>query len=127
MHFISLGQSLFVRRRKCLLRCSLLVFIFMTFYICRFLIHHDNSVVYKYRFPSEVVLPKEISTEDRLRLLLNCFDRPYITETVKRGDFWVLKNYIRSDHGAVKCHKSITYVTHADYTYLDNVIPVLER
>jgi hypothetical protein len=27
----------------------------------------------------------------------------------------------------LKCYETITYTTHADYTFLDNLIPLLER
>lgn len=65
--------------------------------------------------------------EDRLRALMKCNDKEYVPETLQRGDFWVLKNYVRADHGELKCHESITYTTHADFTFLDNLIPLLER
>lgn len=78
---------------------------------------------------TETYLPtgddKELS--ERIKSILKCHDRDYNPETVQRGDFWVLKNYIRADHGELKCHETITYTTHADYTFLDNVIPLLER
>lgn len=65
--------------------------------------------------------------EDRLRSLMKCNDKEYVAETLQRGDFWVLKNYVRANHGELKCHESITYTTHADFTFLDNLIPLLER
>lgn len=65
--------------------------------------------------------------DDRLRALMKCNDKEYVPETLQRGDFWVLKNYVRADHGELKCHESITYTTHADFTFLDNLIPLLER
>lgn len=65
--------------------------------------------------------------EDRLRALMKCNDKEYVSETLQRGDFWVLKNYVRAEHGELKCHESITYTTHADFTFLDNLIPLLER
>lgn len=61
------------------------------------------------------------------RLLIHCHDKEYEPQTVQRGDFWVLKNYIRADHGELRCFQSVTYTTHADYTFLDNLIPLLER
>lgn len=61
------------------------------------------------------------------RLLIHCHDKEYESQTVQRGDFWVLKNYIRADHGELRCFQSVTYTTHADYTFLDNLIPLLER
>lgn len=67
------------------------------------------------------------ATLTRLRKLLACTDRPFQPQTVQRGDYWVLKNYVRAEHGAVPCHESITYTTHAGYEFLDNVLPLVER
>ena len=36
-----------------------------------------------------------------------------------------MKNYVRADY--VHCHDTITYTTHSDFTFLENVIPLLER
>lgn len=60
-------------------------------------------------------------------MLLNCHNKDYEPFVEQRGDFWVLKNYIRAEHGELKCYETITYTTHADYTFLDNLIPLLER
>ena len=61
------------------------------------------------------------------RSLLNCHDRDYEPYIGQRGDFWVMRNYIRAEHGDLRCHETITYTTHADYTFLDNLVPLLER
>ena len=76
---------------------------------------------------SYIVTGDEKDFDERLRSILKCYDKPYEPETLQRGDFWVLKNYVRAEHGDLKCHESITYTTHADYTFLDNLIPLLER
>lgn len=68
-----------------------------------------------------------IDFDVKLRSVLNCHDRDYEPYIGQRGDFWVLKNYVRAEHGELRCHESITYTTHADYTFLDNLIPLLER
>ncbi|XP_055600367.1 beta-1,4-glucuronyltransferase 1-like [Uranotaenia lowii] len=68
-----------------------------------------------------------IDLEMKLRSLLNCHDRDYEPYIGQRGDFWVLKNYVRAEHGELRCHETITYTTHADYTFLDNLIPLVER
>lgn len=60
-------------------------------------------------------------------MLLNCHDKDYDPYTVQRGDFWVLRNYVRADHGPLRCYETVTYTTHADYTFLDNLVPLLER
>ncbi|EDS41947.1 N-acetyl lactosaminide beta-1,3-N-acetyl glucosaminyl transferase [Culex quinquefasciatus] len=70
---------------------------------------------------------KSISLPYFHRSILNCHDRDYEPYIGQRGDFWVLKNYVRAEHGELRCHEAITYTTHADYTFLDNLIPLLER
>ncbi|XP_058988135.1 beta-1,4-glucuronyltransferase 1-like [Musca domestica] len=77
--------------------------------------------------PNYLVGGDEKDFDERLRSILKCHDKAYEAETLQRGDFWVLKNYVRAEHGELKCHESITYTTHADYTFLDNLIPLLER
>ncbi|CAH4017042.1 beta-1,4-glucuronyltransferase 1 [Pieris brassicae] len=62
-----------------------------------------------------------------LRTLLGCNDRDMLPQTEQRGEFWVLKNFIRADHGLLACHETITYTTHAGYEFLDNVHPLVER
>lgn len=68
-----------------------------------------------------------IDFDVKLRSIINCHDRDYEPYIGQRGDFWVLKNYVRAEHGELRCHETITYTTHADYTFLDNLIPLLER
>ncbi|CAG9783138.1 unnamed protein product [Diatraea saccharalis] len=67
------------------------------------------------------------STLARLRFLLGCNDRDFRPEYIQRGEYWVLKNYVRADHGTMLCHESITYTTHAGFEFLDNVQPLVER
>ncbi|XP_022223998.2 beta-1,4-glucuronyltransferase 1 [Drosophila obscura] len=59
--------------------------------------------------------------------LLNCKDREYKSENRLRRNFWVLENFIQADHGRMRCSSNVTYTTHADYRYLDNLVPLLER
>lgn len=49
-----------------------------------------------------------------------------MARTQQRGDYWVLYNYVKSDleHS---CEESVTYTTHADYSFLDNLLPLIER
>lgn len=74
-----------------------------------------------------MVTGDEKDFDERLRSLLKCHDHDYKPVTLQRGDFWVLQNYVRAEHGELKCHETITYTTHADYTFLDNLIPLLDR
>ncbi|KPI95549.1 hypothetical protein RR46_09008 [Papilio xuthus] len=67
------------------------------------------------------------ATLARLRTLLGCNEKDFLPQTIQRGDFWVLKNYVRADHGIILCHETITYTTHAGFEFLDNVQPLVER
>lgn len=44
----------------------------------------------------------------------------------QRGDYWVLYNYVQAEK-KFRCHETITYTTHADYSFMDNLLPLLER
>ncbi|CAG7642835.1 unnamed protein product, partial [Allacma fusca] len=44
----------------------------------------------------------------------------------QRGPFWVLYNYVKASR-QFACDESVTYTTHADYTFLDNLVPLLDR
>lgn len=67
------------------------------------------------------------ATLARLGSLLACTGREFLSQTMQRGEYWVLKNYVRADHGMVQCQESITYTTHAGFEFLDNVLPLVER
>ena len=43
-----------------------------------------------------------------------------------RNQYWVLYNYIRAAR-QFNCDETITYTTHGDLTFLDNLEPLLER
>lgn len=67
------------------------------------------------------------TTLARLRSLLACNEKDFVPKTNQRGEFWVLQNFVRADHGSVLCHETVTYTTHAGYEYFDNVVPLVER
>lgn len=67
------------------------------------------------------------TTLARLHALLNCHEKDFLPQYLQRGEYWVLKNYVRADHGMILCHESITYTTHAGFEFLDNVEPLVER
>jgi len=58
--------------------------------------------------------------------VVKCHDKNTDPRTAQRSDFWVLYNYIPATR-KFRCHESVTYTTHADYTFLDNLVPLLER
>ncbi|XP_028132839.1 beta-1,4-glucuronyltransferase 1 [Diabrotica virgifera virgifera] len=73
--------------------------------------------------PSSKAIPTIL---DRVREVTNCVDKPLVPKIQQRGDYWVLYNYIPAEVSH-RCHESITYTTHADYSFMDNLVPLLER
>lgn len=65
-------------------------------------------------------------TLKNLEDIMKCHDKSTDPRTAQRSDFWVLYNYIPATR-KFRCHESVTYTTHADYTFLDNLVPLLER
>ncbi|XP_077266157.1 beta-1,4-glucuronyltransferase 1 isoform X2 [Temnothorax americanus] len=61
-----------------------------------------------------------------LRDAVPCHEKSTEPRRAQRGDYWVLYNYVPMSM-AVRCWESVTYTTHADYTFLDNLEPLLER
>lgn len=66
-------------------------------------------------------------TEQLIAARHECRDRGYATETLQRGEYWVLVNFVRAEHGRLRCFETVTYTTHADYTFLSNLQPLLEK
>ncbi|CAG9823699.1 unnamed protein product [Phaedon cochleariae] len=66
------------------------------------------------------------SVLERVKNITKCLDRPLVPKTQQRGDYWVLYNYVSAEN-TYRCHESITYTTHADYSFMDNLVPLLER
>ncbi|KAH8389513.1 hypothetical protein KR200_008071 [Drosophila serrata] len=63
----------------------------------------------------------------KLKRYINCQDKVYKSNERISRDYWILENYIKADHGPLSCYANVTYTTHADYRYLDNVVPLLKR
>ncbi|KMQ89433.1 n-acetyllactosaminide beta- -n-acetylglucosaminyltransferase-like protein [Lasius niger] len=61
-----------------------------------------------------------------LKEAVACNEKSTEPRRAQRGDYWVLYNYVPMSM-AVRCWESVTYTTHADYTFLDNLEPLLER
>ncbi|EDV58763.1 beta-1,4-glucuronyltransferase 1 [Drosophila erecta] len=63
----------------------------------------------------------------KLKRFVNCEAKNYKPSEVIYRDYWVLQNYVLAGHGSIPCYANVTYTSHADYRYLDNVVPLLER
>lgn len=71
-----------------------------------------------------------ITSSDPTRYWLSqnasCYNKENSYRQAIRGKFWVLYNYIQSSK-KFSCNETITYTTHGDFTFLDNLDPLLER
>ncbi|XP_039289553.1 beta-1,4-glucuronyltransferase 1-like [Nilaparvata lugens] len=75
----------------------------------------------------DVKLNGNSSRERDLKKVIHCHDKDARSLTEKRGNYWVLYNYVMAEGRRPHCWESITYTTHTEYTFLDNVEPVVER
>ncbi|XP_043289778.1 beta-1,4-glucuronyltransferase 1 [Venturia canescens] len=71
---------------------------------------------------SKTVVGSKALTKEAIR----CNEKSSEPRTAQRGDYWVLYNYVPMSMN-VRCWESVTYATHGDYTFLDNLEPLLER
>uniref|UniRef100_A0AAG5CVU9 N-acetyllactosaminide beta-1,3-N-acetylglucosaminyltransferase n=1 Tax=Anopheles atroparvus TaxID=41427 RepID=A0AAG5CVU9_ANOAO len=62
----------------------------------------------------------------RLKTILNCNTQPNDFQLETHGGYYLLRNFVSAQQ-PVECYETITYTTHGDYTFLDNVVPLLER
>ena len=60
------------------------------------------------------------------RRLIKCENKNHTFVYTEHGKFILLKNYARSAQ-YFRCYDSITCTTHGDFTFLDNVVPLLKR
>lgn len=61
-----------------------------------------------------------------LRDVLRCYDKSRKYRVTPKGAFWALYNYIPADRW-FRCHESITFTTTSDFTFLDNLEPLVSR
>jgi hypothetical protein len=69
---------------------------------------------------------REGGGEQEASRLFPCDDLTPRSYYAQRGAYWVLYNYVRRDK-MHRCDESITYSTHEYFTFLDNLVPLLER
>lgn len=58
--------------------------------------------------------------------LRDCGVKDAPTYYSQRGDYWIMPNYIPAAM-SFRCDESITYTTHSEYSYLDNLDPLTSR
>lgn len=68
----------------------------------------------------------DVSTLEKVQEITRCMDIDLQPSIKQRGNYWVLYNYVLADR-TFHCYESITYTTQSDYTFLDNLIPLVSR
>ncbi|KAG5684938.1 hypothetical protein PVAND_014146 [Polypedilum vanderplanki] len=110
----------------------LIIFVFAFFVILICMLRqqsdteNDNTIE---RIPrqNESEVETALSTASKsLKKLIKCKNKIQKAENISSGKFFIFKNYkIASKH--FDCYDSITYVTHSDFTFLNNVVPLLQK
>ena len=57
---------------------------------------------------------------------IDCNDRERHFSYTQRGSYWILNHYVPAEN-LYHCNESVTYTTHGDVSFLDNIIPLAER
>jgi hypothetical protein len=60
------------------------------------------------------------------RNFIKCKDKDDSMKIYQHGEFLLLRNFVKASE-QVRCYESITYSTHSDFTFLNNLVPLLER
>lgn len=68
----------------------------------------------------------ELSVLEKVLEITKCKDVNLTPSIKQRGNYWVLYNYVLADE-SFHCYETITYTTQGDYTFLDNLVPLVER
>lgn len=57
---------------------------------------------------------------------IQCLEKDLSPRKEMRGQYWVFYNYVPAAK-KFKCNQTVTYSTHCDHTFLDNLVPLLKR
>lgn len=82
--------------------------------------------IYSMKSGEEEVRAK-LKVHGHMKSIIKCYENSFESETVKRGKYWVLKNYVKAGHGKLKCHESITLTTHGDFKYFQYIPTLVQR
>ncbi|EFA05581.1 beta-1,4-glucuronyltransferase 1 [Tribolium castaneum] len=112
--------------------------LFLVTLIVIYLWNVSNSINYELEAKEETLLLSDYERSQRgdpsnfsqilqqVKHITGCLDRPMEPKIQQRGDYWVLYNYIVAQK-RFKCHESVTITTLGDFTFLDNILPMVER
>ncbi len=73
------------------------------------------------------VIPTTLISSDNEHFQpIQCLEKDMSPRKAMRGQYWVFYNYVPAAK-SFKCNETVTYTTHCDHTFLDNLVPLLQR
>lgn len=64
---------------------------------------------------------------DQTQFNNKCKNMNFKSKIIQRSEYTILENYIKANHPEFNCLDTITYTTHGDYTFLDNLAQLTIR
>lgn len=106
---------------------SILLFVSFILVICY--LSYLSIISRESNYNLEYVKEKQFGQilEKSLKDIINCTNKKFDQELYQSGSFWIMKNFVRAEHGAIDCHESITYTTQSDVKYIQHLIPIVKR
>lgn len=98
--------------------------VFMTFVPYQVKWSNDLPATYSY-YQFTQTENQFIHTSEVLEIT-KCFNAELNTKIAVEGNHWILQNFVKATE-RFQCFESITYTTQADFTFLPNLIPLVER
>lgn len=80
----------------------------------------------KYAMKRPAVRTGDSNVTKTLKEILNCNDKSLYTSTEYHGEYIIFNNFVRAEK-EYKCDEGITLSTPADYRFLDNVVPLVDK
>ncbi|XP_077284047.1 beta-1,4-glucuronyltransferase 1-like [Arctopsyche grandis] len=139
------GKPVMLKPRNRLLRYPFIIYLTILIYIGLYVVvHTEFDFIFRSKnqtiaYPINLAEMDQIAsaTEDEtvldsatlkvLESILGCQDKSFEPSVKQRGEYWVLYNFVRAEHGPLGCYETVTYTTHSDFTFLDNLVPLLEK
>lgn len=94
------------------------------------IVRDSNQVSYpsqQQAFANDLQKRSSIDYLERVRNLTQCKDKQNEFKRFLQNKFQALGNYFKPAGVAPRCHETVTYTTHGDFTFLNNIVQLLLR
>ena len=75
---------------------------------------------------NQTIMPQSALLTENVFQPIQCLEKDTRPQITMRGQYWVFYNYVPAEK-KFKCNETVTYTTHCDHTFLDNLVPLLKR